>query len=147
MPKEEDNFFFFFFVSNFFGSIFLAAFNYQRGLYTVFELNYSTYVNCSFNIWYGKDWMYNWTNKGGKTKLVLNETKIYYFACGLDNHCQQGVKVAVNVTNSDESSSSLQASSDPNSSHAASRTPIQISITALALLIITSSIALLPHMV
>ncbi|KAI5070211.1 hypothetical protein GOP47_0014554 [Adiantum capillus-veneris] len=96
------------------------TFNYQRNVHSVFEVNYSTFVNCSFSMWYGNDWIYNWTNRGGKTKLILNESRPYYFACGMGDHCRQGMKVAINVTHNTTKNSTSNLSSKPKDTSLAS---------------------------
>eukprot|EP00249_Psilotum_nudum_P003299 c16692_g1_i1 orf=716-1306(+) len=74
------------------------TFHYQENQHSVFQVNYSTYVNCTINMYVGHDWIYNWSNKGGRVVILLNETKVYYFVCGFGGHCQQGMKVAVSVS-------------------------------------------------
>lgn len=92
------------------------TFRYQTNIHSVFQVNYSTYVNCTFSMYYGNDWIYNWTNKGGRTVVPLNESKIYYFSCGIGNHCQQGMKVAVNVAkNSPDVTESTKSSKSKHS--------------------------------
>ncbi|MCO5556482.1 hypothetical protein L7F22_010031 [Adiantum nelumboides] len=102
------------------------TFNYVKNVHSVFEVNYSTYVNCTFSMWYGNDWIYNWTNRGGKTKLILNESRPYYFACGMGDHCKQGMKVAINVTtnSTNNSTSSMQSSHHNSESFASSDMPL-----------------------
>eukprot|EP00249_Psilotum_nudum_P016994 c26097_g3_i1 orf=716-1009(+) len=39
-----------------------ATFRYERDKHSVFQVNYSTYVNCTVNIYYGHNWIYNWSN-------------------------------------------------------------------------------------
>eukprot|EP00250_Pteridium_aquilinum_P003137 c1346_g1_i1 orf=257-841(-) len=73
------------------------SFHYPENMqYSVFQVNFSVYTNCTINMWSGHDWIYNWTNKGGRTVILLNETKMYYFVDA--SHCNEGMKVAVNVT-------------------------------------------------
>ncbi|KAH7284650.1 hypothetical protein KP509_34G064400 [Ceratopteris richardii] len=97
------------------------TFNYVKGAHTVFEVNYSTYVNCTFSMWYGRDWIYNRTNRGGKTKLILNESRPHYFACGMGDHCKQGMKVAINVTTNVSATNSTKLSSAKSNESDASR--------------------------
>ncbi|KAH7300490.1 hypothetical protein KP509_24G065200 [Ceratopteris richardii] len=39
----------------------------------------------------------DWSTKGGRSIVLLNESRNYYFVCGVGDHCQQGMKVAIHV--------------------------------------------------
>ncbi|KAI5079933.1 hypothetical protein GOP47_0005412 [Adiantum capillus-veneris] len=85
-----------------------AAFHYQKGLHTVYEVNRSVYESCDFGnggspsaeeLWGGgvgatidkTSVIHNWSTKGGCSIGPLNESRVYYFACGVGQHCLQGV--------------------------------------------------------
>ncbi|MCO5571941.1 hypothetical protein L7F22_025692 [Adiantum nelumboides] len=83
-----------------------VSFHYPENMqFSVFQVNFSVYTNCTINMWSGHDWIYNWTNKGGRTVIPLNKTMVYYFVDA--SHCNEGMKVAVNVTKNETKATSL----------------------------------------
>ncbi|KAH7297613.1 hypothetical protein KP509_25G003500 [Ceratopteris richardii] len=88
----------------------LVSFHYPENMqYSVFQVNFSVYTNCTISMWSGHDWIYNWTNKGGRTVIPLNKTMVYYFVDA--SHCNEGMKVAVNVTKNVTEGTSLSKES------------------------------------
>ncbi|KAI5071401.1 hypothetical protein GOP47_0013652 [Adiantum capillus-veneris] len=102
------------------------SFHYQKGLHTVYEVNRSVYESCDFGnggspsaeeLWGGgvaatidkTSVIHNWSTKGGRSIVPLNESRVYYFACGVGQHCLQGMKVAVSVLPTTSSNSPLSA--------------------------------------
>ena len=70
-----------------------AAFHYQKNLHSVYEVNNATYTSCIFNESDVDN--RNWSTKGGRSIVPLNETRPYFFMCIIGDHCQQGMKLAL----------------------------------------------------
>lgn len=118
------------------------SFHYQKGLHTVYEVNKTVYESCDFgsggrynsihNISTNstsaaaaeesavgatsqyRNVVRNWSTKGGRSIVPLNESRVYYFACGVGEHCLQGMKVAVSVLPLTRPASSLSAQQAPS---------------------------------
>ncbi|MCO5601167.1 hypothetical protein L7F22_055286 [Adiantum nelumboides] len=123
------------------------SFHYQEGLHTVFEVNKTVYESCDFgatniingsaeylagmdkNRTAGKDpgahaimvsVVHNWSTKGGRSIVPLNESRVYYFACGVGQHCLHGMKVGVSVLPLPRPSSSSSLTSSNQTSYPSS---------------------------
>ncbi|MCO5600960.1 hypothetical protein L7F22_055077 [Adiantum nelumboides] len=154
------------------------SFHYQEGLHTVFEVNKTVYESCHFgatNIINGSaelagldensttagkldpgthtmvSVVHNWSTKGGRSIIPLNESRVYYFACGVGQHCLQGMKVGVSVlpmprssSFSSSSSSSLTSSNQTSypSSASASACPSLLHLSPFAHLSLLASLCM-----
>ena len=117
-----------------------AGFHYPEGMqYSVFQVNFSVYTNCTISMWSGHDWIYNWTTKSGRTQVLLNRTGWFYFVDA--NNCNNGMKVAVNVTKNSTSSglSSDTSKKSENSSSPSSLVTITTIFFAQAFLFLSIS--------
>ncbi|KAI5076599.1 hypothetical protein GOP47_0008664 [Adiantum capillus-veneris] len=113
-----------------------VSFHYPEDMqYSVFQVNFSVYTNCTINMWSGHDWIYNWTNKGGRTVIPLNKTMVYYFVDA--SHCNEGMKVAVNVTKNETKATSLVKVAAKNDE---SRASLPTYTTTLATLVVVQAL-------
>lgn len=115
----------------------------ENAQYSVFQVNFSVYTNCTINMWSGHDWIYNWTNKGGRTVILLNKTMMYYFVDA--SHCNEGMKVAVNVTKNETeaTTSHSKSTSMGEKSHASSHT---YTFTLSLLVVVQALLLMCVHM-
>jgi hypothetical protein len=98
------------------------------------------YTNCTISLWSGHDWIYNWTTKSGRTQVPLNRTGWFYFVDA--NNCNNGMKVAVNVTKNATTLSSSGSSnkSDKSSSPSSSLVALTTIVMAQAFLFLSLSL-------
>eukprot|EP00249_Psilotum_nudum_P008865 c21562_g1_i1 orf=106-780(-) len=88
-------------------------FPYMQASHSVLEVSKSNYDTCSTANPISND------DGAGNTRITLSKIGNHYFMCGVEGHCRQGMKLAINVA----STSTIAPSPSPASSPSKSRSP------------------------
>ncbi|KAM4121152.1 hypothetical protein ACJW30_03G187100 [Castanea mollissima] len=97
-------------------------FGFNKVLYTVFEVNETSYEKCIV-----QDFIKNIT-KGGRDVFELTEAKKYYFIC--KDYCFGGMKVAINVQDIPAPAPAPDNNASP-SNHSIQVTPVMVLAIAM----------------